>query len=342
MHSLHDRVTAVAHPNIALIKYWGKRDRVLNLPDAGSVSITLDSLTSTTTASLAAEHEKGTVTINGQADPQAARKVLTCVNNMLTEQSDLPRMEIESLIGRLNIFSENNFPTAAGLASSASGFAALVTAIDTLFSLGLTDQQRSVHARRGSGSAARSLFGGFVRMFEGEQSDGSDAYAQMLHEASHWPLEVIIAVTSTQSKKTGSTDGMQASKSTSPYHQAWVDSTRNDIEACVTAIAERDFTRLATLSEHSCLKMHASMMATQPPLLYWNPATLACVHRIVELRASGLDVFFTIDAGPQVKAICLPSSSEAVKAALSDVHGVAQLMHTRLGQAAESRLDQAA
>ncbi len=328
-------VTAVAHPNIALIKYWGKRDNTLNLPDAGSVSITLDSLTTTSTFSTA-DADTAVVRINDQPDSAAALKVQRCIDQI--RQFGDPAAAQHARSGFL-LESYNNFPTAAGLASSASGFAALVTAADGLLGTHLADRQLSVIARMGSGSAARSLFGGFVRMHRGERADGSDAHAEQHAPPSHWPLSVVIAVTSQDRKHVNSTDGMGRSKMTSPYHDAWIETTEADIDHCLRAIDQRDFEQLAQLSEHSCLKMHASMMATRPPLLYWNPTTLAVIQEIMALRRSGVGVFFTVDAGPQVKAICLPEDAEQVSQHLSGMDGVLSVQRTGLGAGARLTTD---
>lgn len=323
-------VTAVAHPNIALIKYWGKRDASRNLPDAGSVSITLDSLTTTSILRPASDGNTR-VRINDRSDPQAAPKVQRCIQQMAL----LGGLETtDDRLAAVDLVSSNNFPTAAGLASSASGFAALVTAANALLETDLGLDQLSVIARMGSGSAARSLFGGFVRMHRGQQADGSDAHAEQHAPASHWPLAVVIAVTCEQRKTVNSTDGMGRSKRTSPYHDAWVRTTEEDIAHCLAAIDRKDFEHLAQLSEHSCLKMHASMMASRPPLLYWNPATLAVIQEIIALRATGVGVFFTVDAGPQVKAVCLPEHADRVSQHLSQMSNVLSVQRTGLGEGA--------
>ncbi len=152
--------------------------------------------------------------------------------------------------------------------------------------------------------------------------------------AAQWPLRVIIAVTSLAAKDVSSRDGMALSRDTSPYYAEWVRSHDADLDAAMASVRQRDFSTLADLAEHSCLKMHAVMMSTRPPLLYWNPATVDCVHRVRELRRSGTEVFFTIDAGPQVKAVCTPAAAPAVKAALAAVPGVATVIDSGLGPGA--------
>ncbi len=317
---------ATARPNIALVKYWGKRDAALNLPAAGSLSITLDALQTDTRIHFDAGYGEDQLLLNGEPNSKAATR-LSRFLDILRQQTDcdLPA----------KIDTHNNFPTAAGLASSASGFAALALAASKALGLPLDAGLLSGIARQGSGSAARSLFGGFVEMQAGSLADGSDAVAKPLYAPDHWPLEVVVAVTTTGPKAVNSTSGMQQTRATSPYHQAWIDSVEADISVARKAIAQRDFATLAEVSEHSCLKMHADMLATRPPLIYWTPASLACIQRIRELReVEGLPVFFTVDAGPQVKAVCLPEAANRVAEALQAVPGVVSLLRTGLGAGA--------
>lgn len=320
------RAAAEAPANIALVKYWGKRDPALNLPAAGSLSLTLAALRTRTSVSFEPGLEADHFTLDGRLDAAAAARVSACL--------DLLRGAAGCRL-RARVSSRNNFPTAAGLASSASGFAALVVAAAA--ALGLPDDPRQLSrwARRGSGSAARSLHGGFVLMHAGSRADGRDAFAEQLAPAAHWPLELVIAVVEPGPKAIGSRAGMAHGAATSPFHAAWVDSVAADLAAARAAIAARDFAALAAVSEHSCLKMHASMMASRPPLLYWTPATLACTERVRALREDdGREVFFTIDAGPQVKAVCRPADAAAVRAALAAVPGVHAVLHSPLGAGA--------
>ncbi len=294
------RATAVAHPNIALVKYWGKRDAALNLPAVPSLSVTLDALRTRTTVRFDPRLDADRLLLNGRtADDERARVSATL---------DLLRSRA-GVASRAEVISDNDFPTAAGLASSASGFAALVVAADAALGLGLDRQTLSMLARQGSGSAARSLFGGYVQMNAGERGDGSDAYAEPVADADALPLAVVIAVTSTAAKPVGSTDGMTRTARTSPYWGAWVDTTPEDLAQARAAIDASDFDALARVAEHSCLKMHALAMSADPGLVYWNGATVQCLHEVRALRQAGVPVFFTIDAGPQLKALCAPDSA---------------------------------
>lgn len=318
-------VLAQAQPNIALVKYWGKRNTPLNLPVAGSLSITLDRLWTRTRVRFMPGLAADRVRLNGRDDAVAARRVMACLDLLRERAGAALYAEVEST---------NNFPTAAGLASSASGFAALVRAGAAALGLELAPEDLSRLARRCSGSAARSIFGGFVEWARGELTDGTDSTAHALLPASAWPLGVAVAVTSTAPKAVGSTAGMQRTAETSPFQRAWVDGQEADLAAARAAVLARDFAVLAEISEHSCLKMHALALAARPGLLYWNGATIEGMHRVRSLRAQGVPVFFTVDAGPQLKAVCEPHALPGVAAALREVPGVVEVIECGLGEGA--------
>lgn len=319
------RITARAYANFALVKYWGKRDRVLNLPDVGSISITLDTLHTTTQVHLDNELEADRLTLNGQSDNAAERRARELMD----------RIRLQSGVDQFcRIDSTNNFPTGAGLASSASGFAALVTAVAEIMAPETDLSQRSAWARMGSGSAARSIFGGFVEMHKGARADGTDSVAEPILAAEDWPLEVVIAISQREKKAVGSTEGMLRTVTTSPFYRAWVEHQPADLDLARSAIQQLDFEALAAVAEGSALAMHGLAMSARPGLLYFNPTTMACLHRVIELRTDGVPVFFTVDAGPQVKAVCLPGASADVAAALSKMDGVTEVLISKLGPAA--------
>ena len=309
--------TALAHPNIALVKYWGKQPGHDNLPATPSLSITVAGLTTTTEVERAG---RDSIRINGEV--RADAKIQDLVDAMRIA-FDLPPVAITTC---------NDFPTGAGLASSASGFAALVTAIDEAFDLDLTLEQRSTWARRGSASAARSIVGGFATL---APRGGTWAGAELLGKDA-WPLEIVVAVTDEAEKAVSSSAGMERSRTTSPFYDAWCRSTESDFGAALRAVAERDFDTLAEVAEHSCLKLHALMLSSRPGLVYWNQATIAAIAAIRRLRVDGAAVFFTIDAGPQVKAVCAPGNAEQVAAALARTPGVLQVLRSELGAGARS------
>lgn len=315
-----------ARSNIALVKYWGKADPLLNTPAVGSISITLDGLWTDTAIRFDPALEADRLILDGVERADQLERVSRCL--------DLVR-EKAGVRHKAHVNSENNFPTGAGLASSASGFAALVGAAALALGQDWPARELSILARRGSGSAARSVFGGFVEMHRGTAADGSDSFAEPLAPAESWPLSVLVAITAAGEKAVGSGPGMTRSSGTSPYYASWVSSHPADLDRARGAIAARDFAALAAVSESSCLKMHAAAMSTEPPLLYWNGATVDCLNRIRQLRAGGMPVFFTIDAGPQVKAICLPEAADAVNAELASLAGVRDVIATGLGRGLE-------
>jgi diphosphomevalonate decarboxylase len=262
--------------------------------------------------------------LDGREDAETSARVTACLDILRREAGVRDGAVVES---------HNDFPTGAGLASSASGFAALLVAAASALGLRLPAARLAEIARTGSGSAARSLAGGIVLL----QNQAATTVCTQLATPADWPLEIVVAVTATGQKAISSRQGMALSEQTSPYYPAWVESHAADLEAGIAAVRDRDFSALAELAEHNCLKMHAVMLSTRPPLIYWTPATLACLQRVRELRAGGVPVFFTIDAGPQLKAVCLPAAAGEVAAALTAIDGVRQVLHSPLGAGARLR-----
>jgi len=310
--------TAEAHPNIALVKYWGKRDGPGNVPATPSLSITLSDLRTRTRVSFDAALPARQVVLNGALVRDA--KIETCLDRLIERAGrPLPPVRVET---------DNNFATAAGLASSASGFAALVTAVDAALGLALSSDERAIQARRASASAARSLFGGFVVLTGTDEPDSWLARSEL--DASTWPLNVVIAICSEEPKAVSSSAGMMQSRA-SPYYDRWTEVALRDFAAAREAVANRDFLSLATIAEANCLAMHAVMLSARPPLVYWAGATVDCIRCVQSLRAAGTPVFFTIDAGPQVKAVCEPDAVPVVRAAFETIPSVKQVLVVGLG-----------
>jgi len=306
--------TAVAGTNIALVKYWGKRGGACNLPAAGSLSLTLQELGTRTTVRFDQQLGADRVRLNGQDAAEGMRARASVFLDLVRQQA--------GITAAAEVVTDNTVPTAAGLASSASGFAALALAASRAAGLALSPEALSVLARRGSGSAARSIFGGLVEMQAGTREDGSDAYARPLPDGDAWPLRLVVAVTAEGAKAIGSTEAMRRTAQTSPYYGAWIASVETDLRDARAAIAERDLRRLGAVAERSALRMHASALAADPPILYWSPATIAAMDTVRQLRSRGVDAFFTIDAGPHVKVLCQPAHAAAVEAALATTPGV--------------------
>ena len=317
------KATAIAHPNIALVKYWGKRYPPLNLPAAGSFSVTLSGLTTRTTVKFAKGLDSDVVIINDRAIGGPRRDRVSSFLELVRQMAGMTH--------RATVHTYNDFPTAAGIASSASGFAALATAATAAAGLQLDTQELSVLARRGSGSAARSIYGGFVEMLPGERSDGSDSYAVPVLDEKHWDMCCFVVIAASGEKPMGSTEAMTATAETSPYYRAWVEGVARDIEVAKVATSQRDIKTLGRIAEHSCLKFHASALAADPGILYWRGLTVELIHHVRRLRETGIEVFFTIDAGPHVKVFCQAPVRSAVRSMLSSLEGVREILETRPG-----------
>lgn len=318
-------VTVIAHSNIALVKYWGKRDEALNLPAAGSVSLTLGGLDTTTTVSFDPALPHDHVSLNGAllTDGPKLKKITRFIDRVRA---------LAHIDARAHVTSANAFPTGAGLASSASGFAALALATTRAAGLDLDLPALSALARVGSGSAARSILGGFVEMLPGQLADGTDCHAVPIAPPDHWDLRCVIAVCAVGEKSLGSTDAMNKTAKTSPFYEAWVNDVPQAIEAARAAILARDLPTLAQVAEASCLRMHACALGADPGILYWNGATVQVLHAIRDARAAdGLAAFFTIDAGPHVKVFCAPQDTARVEALLRSVPGVRDVLHAHPG-----------
>ncbi len=310
---------AQAQPNIALVKYWGKSDIVRNLPAVGSLSITLESLYTRMSVELLDDPGADELTVNGEANAEMLPRVSRCID--LIAGGDR---------GAARIQSETNFPVAAGLASSASAFAALVLA--TYESTEKTANTLTMARIAGSvsGSAARSLYGGFVEL----SVDSETIDVRPIADSDDWPLKVIVVVTETAPKHLNSGEAMIRGAETSPFYSSWVERQPEDLAGARAAVENRDFEQLAAVSEHNCLKMHTVMWTSRPPVVYWNKATLACMDAVRELQKKSEPVFFTIDAGPQLKAVCLPSAEETVKDTLAGVDGILGIYSSGLGSGA--------
>ena len=314
------RAIAKAQPNIALIKYWGKRDPIRNLPAVGSISVTLSDLFTEMDVEIDETLNDDVLVVNGQDGNAMLARVSSCLDNVVGQDRPAAR-----------VTSNSNFPIAAGLASSASAFAALVVAADTAFGQALNRAQQASLAGRTSGSAARSLLGGFVEL----DNRRDDIVVSSLLAAKDWPLKIVIAITAPGPKAVSSGDAMEISRKTSPFYDRWVEQQAADLAEARAAVLDRDLSKLALVAEHNCLKMHSVMWGSRPPMIYWNSATIACMQSVRKLQSQGVGVFFTIDAGPQVKAICNAEHEQTVKQALSATAGVVDVMVSGLGAGAK-------
>jgi diphosphomevalonate decarboxylase len=305
--------TAISHPNIALIKYWGNLDHGLRIPANSSLSMTLGGLETRTTVSFNPDLDLDEVELDDyKAKPPAYDRVVSHLDKIRA---------IAGIQTRASVQSHNSFPTGTGIASSASGFAALTIAACAAADIYLPPKQLSIIARQGSGSAARSILGGFVELKCGPSSD--DTYAVQVAPPEHWDLLDLIAVISSTHKEKGSSYGHNIAD-TSPLQAARVEDAARRMNVCRSAILERDFPALAKIVELDSNMMHAVMQTSTPPLIYVDPASIDLMKKIEVWREEGLQVCYTLDAGPNVHCICTRSSATEV---LNRLRAITQVLH---------------
>lgn len=319
------KATAKAHTNIALIKYWGKRDESLILPMNNSLSLTLDGFYTTTTVEFSEDLSEDTFVLDDQR----------IVDGQYDRVRDYLQL-IRDYAGKPNLYaavhSINEVPTAAGFASSASGFAALAAAATRALGLSLSDQELSRLTRQGSGSACRSIYGGFAEWQQGTKADGSDSYAVPVAPADHWDIRVAAVVLSATMKDVSSTVGMKRTVDTSVFYPGWVESIPEDLRQIKASIQAKDFDKVGSIAEANCLKMHATTLGANPPFTYWHDTTMSVMQTVQAMRKSGIPAYFTIDAGPNVKVLYLPENEAEVERILSEIPGVSDVVLSRSGQ----------
>lgn len=307
--------TSLACANIALVKYWGNRDDRLRIPSNGSISMNLAGLTSRTTVHFDPDLLADRLTLNGAPVTGAGLQRAAGLLDQVRRMAALDRFA--------DVASENNFPTGAGIASSASGFAALAVAASAAAGLGLSEGQLSRLARTASGSACRSIPGGFVEWLAGE--DDATSYAVSIAPPEHWKLVDCVAIVSQEHKTTISQDG-HALAHTSPLQNARIAGAPARLDLCRRALLERDFEALAQVVEQDSNLMHAVIQTSTPAILYWQPATIAVMHAVRQWRRQGLPVCFTIDAGPNVHVLCECDDAADITARLEQIPGVLRVL----------------
>jgi diphosphomevalonate decarboxylase len=323
------KATAIANSNIALVKYWGKRNSDLILPYNSSVSMTLNNLNTKTTVEFSKKYSKNELVINGKTATGEELKRVAEHLNLLQEAAPQKYFAM--------VMSESNFPKKAGLASSASGFAALTLAGTKALDQDLTVKDLSMLSRRGSGSASRSILGGFVEWNKGSLQDGSDSHAIQIERETHWPeLSMIVTIISTREKKISSRAGMNQTVKTSPFYSSWLETVESDVNKMKQAISKKDFTLLGKIAENNALKMHSTMHTTTPPIIYWESGSLSIMKEVLKLREEGTECYFTMDAGPQVKILCQKKDLETIKSRVTKLDLVKDIMICHPGR--EARL----
>lgn len=293
--NLTPMATYRAHTNIALIKYWGKRHDDLILPMTSSLSLTLDAFYTDTAVTLRGAGEPDRFFLNGQEQsPNEVQKISAFVDRFRHTAGSHRAVTIAS---------NNHVPTAAGLASSASAFCALGLALNDVYGLNFPYKTLSTYIRQGSGSACRSLYGGFVLWHRGNGHDSASSYSEPLDQ-SDWDIRMLVVALNQDRKKISSRNGMEATLATSPYYRLWPQEVEQDLQAMIAAIAARDFNQVGALAEHNAMKMHATTLAARPPFTYFQPDSLVAIALVHQLREEGIPCYYTMDAGPNVKILC--------------------------------------
>lgn len=319
------KVKAYAPANIAFIKYWGKINESLRLPANSSISMNLSNAFTVTSVKFNEKLERDRFILGGLiADQEETDRV--------SKHVDLIR-NIANIKTPALIISKNNFPKASGIASSASGFAALTVAAASAAGLSLSEKDLSVLARLGSGSACRSIPDGIVEWRYGKNS--KDSYAHSLYPADYWNISDVIAIVGPGSKKVSSTEGHTSAPS-SPFYKSRILGMNQKVIEIKKALKNKDFTRFGTVLEAEAISMHAVMMTSTPPLYYWLPETLEIMQSIINWRDGGLETYFTIDAGPNIHIICQSKDVPRLKKKLSEVKSIKSLIVNRVGRGAHS------
>jgi diphosphomevalonate decarboxylase len=321
------KATATANANIALIKYWGKRSSDPILPKNGSISMTCEGMTTTTTVEFSEKYKEHTVVINDEEFKKDEKDIHGHIDRIC---------KIAGLKQKAKVISKSDFPVAAGLASSASGFSALTMATAAAAGLKLSPKELSIITRNGSGSACRSIFGGFVEWKRGEKTDGSDSYAEQIKPKEHWPeFRMIATIVDIKKKPVSSRGGMAQTVATCPYYDGWLKTINEDLDSVRSGVKEKNFVKVAETAEFNALKMHATMIATKPSIIYWIPATMEIIHAVRQMREDGIASYFTMDAGPNVKVLCLEKDQKKITKILEGLEGVKKTIICRPGDGAK-------
>lgn len=313
------KVTVKASSDIALVKYWGKKDEALRLPENGSISLILDGLDTVTTVEFEEKLTKDEVVIQGESEEGEARRV----------REHLER--IRKLAGRqiyAKVVSQNTFPRGTGLSSSGSGFAALTVAATEAIGLRLNEKEMSILARQGSGTACRCVCGGIVEWLDGDSSETS--YARTIYPLDYWDVRDIIAVVDEGRKLVSSTDG-HTTAGTSPFFRERQKLMREKIGKVKSAIEAKDFDRLGELVEKEALEFHSILLTSQPPLVAWYPGTVEVMLAVQAMRKEGIKAYFTINTGFNVHVLTLPKFEKTVGERLAKLSLVKKIIKAKIG-----------
>ncbi len=306
--------TALAPTNIAFIKYWGRKDELLRLPENGSVSMCISGLTTTTTVEFCSSFERDEIIINNTRLQDEADRAIAHLDRVRA---------IADIKECAKVVTTNTFPTGTGLSSSASGFAALTMAASTAAGLTLNEKELSILARQGSGSACRSIPSGFVEWLDGDTSETS--FAMSLYPPDYWDLVDVVAVVSQGRKDVPTSEG-QKLIGTSPFFEMRKAGMRQKIVDTKQALAQKDFTKFGQIVEAEALNMHAVMLTSHPSLIYWTPGTLTIMKLCKAWRAEGLEVYFTINTGQDIHLLVQKKDEQRMKTQLEALEFVQEVL----------------
>lgn len=312
------KATAKAHANIAFIKYWGRKDEILRLPANDSISMNLSEVFTITTVEFSEGYKKDEVELVGKKLEEKEEKRIV---DHLDRIRNLAKIKTFA-----KVVTKNNFPTGTGIASSASGFAALTVAAVKASGLKLSEKQLSILARQGSGSACRSIPSGFVEWKSGSSSDSS--YAHTLFPSDWLNIVDILAIVEKKTKKISSSEGHTLTGS-GPFYKARILGMEDKLKKIKQALSNKDFKTFGEISEAEAVNMHAIMMTSVPPLFYWLPKTLEIILAVKKWRDEGLPVYFTIDAGPNIHLICQEENEQKVIRHLENIRGLKEIISNK-------------
>lgn len=311
------KATAIAPSNIAFIKYWGRKDEKLRLPANGSISVNVSGLSTITTVEFNKNFKRDEIVLNNKRDAKAEKRIIKHLDRIRQEAR---------LTDKAKVVSRNNFPTAGGLASSASGFAALTVAGSFAAGVHLSEKKLSILARQGSGSACRSIPDGFVEWLDGDTNESS--YGVTIFPADYWNLVLITVIVGEEEKEVGSTEGQKLVLS-NPFYPVRLSRMNEKIRYLKKLIKDKNFTEFGKLIEQEALELHAMTLTSNPSILYWQPETIKIMKLIREWRKKNIQVYFTIDSGPHPYLVCEEKNQQELVDRLQRLEGINKLIINR-------------
>ena len=322
------KATIKASSDIALVKYWGKKDEILRLPENGSVSIVLDGLDTITTVEFSENYTADQVFIQDEEIENSSIEAARVSKHLDKLRALAKQANITGAHWFAKVVSKNTFPRGTGLSSSGSGMAALTYAAAASLGLELSQKELSILSRQASGTACRCACGGFVQWLDGETSDSS--YSETIFAKDHWDIRDVVAVVDEGMKKISSTEGHTTAQS-SPFFLVRQEKIKAKIEAVKQAISEKDFTKLGAIVEAEALEFHSILLTSEVPLILWYPGTVQVMHEVQKMREEGIACYFTINTGFNVHILTLPEFENVVQNRLAALPLVVKTLSAKVG-----------